>query len=305
MIRLLLIVQLSNLLESIIHCEITKVKPISTIKKICYLSFAILSTSLPLHSWAELLPKWEAGAGLAVINFPDYRGSNERETYVLPIPYFVYRGDFLKVDDQRVRGLFFKNDHAEMDVSINGSVPVQSKNNQARQGMPDLDPTLEIGPSLNFFLYRSADNKRKVDLRLPLRAVIASDFSEVRSVGWIFQPNINIDHVLKNGWKLGMLAGPIFSNRRHHQYFYGVEEAYAKAERPSYNAGGGYAGSQILMALSKRYRDFWVGSFIKWDTLQGAVYEDSPLVKTKQHFTGGFAISWVFGQSNVMVESKK
>lgn len=284
----------------------TKLKLLSTIRRThTVVPLLFIASLLPIKSLAQPLPKWEAGAGVAVINFPDYRGSDERESYVLPVPYFVYRGDFLKVDDSRVRGLFFKNDYAELEVSINGSIPVQSKNNQVRQGMPDLDPTLEVGPSLNFFLYRSSDKQRKVDLRLPLRAVIASDFSEVRSAGWIFQPNINIDNSLSNGWKLGMLAGPIFSNRRHHQYFYGVEEAYATSNRPNYNAGGGYAGSQIVMALSKRYPRFWVGSFIKWDTLQGAVFEDSPLVKTKQHFTGGFAISWIFGQSTEMVENRK
>jgi len=45
-----------------------------------------------------------------------------------------------------VRGLFFKSDNAELDVSLNGSVPVKSSENRARQGMPDLEPTLEIGP---------------------------------------------------------------------------------------------------------------------------------------------------------------
>ncbi len=270
-----------------------------------FIAMLIAGTLTPIASNAELLPKWEAGAGVAVVNFPDYRGSNERQTYTLPIPYFVYRGDFLKVDDQRVRGLFFKNEYAELEVSLNGSVPVQSKNNQARQGMPDIDPTLEIGPSLNFFLYRAADNKRKIDLRLPLRAVIASDFSSAKPVGWIFQPNINIDNIIGNDWKLGILAGPVFSNRKLHQYFYGVDAAYATPERPAYNSQAGYAGSQFIMALSKRYPSYWVGGFIKWDTLHGAVFEDSPLVKTKQHFTGGFAISWVFGQSSEMVESKK
>ncbi|HWH49052.1 MAG TPA: MipA/OmpV family protein, partial [Burkholderiales bacterium] len=41
-------------------------------------------------------PLWEAGAGVAVIDFPDYRGSNERRVIALPIPYLVYRGDLLK-----------------------------------------------------------------------------------------------------------------------------------------------------------------------------------------------------------------
>ena len=262
----------------------------------------------PWLALAEQLPLWEAGAGVAAINFPDYRGSDERQSYLLPVPYFVYRGDFLQVDDQRVRGLFFKSDWGEMDVSINGSVPVKSSNNDARRGMPDLDPTLEIGPSLNFFLHRSDDRKVKLDLRLPLRAVIATDLHQAKHVGWIFQPNLNIDvrDVLGNdGWNLGLLAGPVFADRRYHRYLYSVDPAFATAERPAYNAAGGYAGSQFVAALSKRFPAFWVGGFMKWDTLQGAVFADSPLVRTRQYFTAGFAVAWVFARSTTRVETNR
>jgi outer membrane scaffolding protein for murein synthesis (MipA/OmpV family) len=263
---------------------------------------------LPVTCFADQFPLLEAGAGVAVINFPDYRGSNERRSYTLPAPYVVYRGDILKVDEQRVRGLFFKSESAEVDVSLNGSVPVKSGNNQARQGMPDLDPTLEIGPSLNFFLHRSNDKKLTVDLRLPVRAVFASDFHHIRHAGWIFQPNLNLDFrdVLGHtGWKLGIAAGPIFSDRRYNDYVYGVDTAYASADRPAYKAKGGYAGNQALAAVSKRYPRFWIGGFVKWDNLNGAVFEDSPLVKTKQHFTAGFAVSWVFYQSKDWVTAEK
>jgi outer membrane scaffolding protein for murein synthesis (MipA/OmpV family) len=93
---------------------------------------------------------------VAIIDFPAYRGSDERRTYVLPVPYVAYRGKFLKVDRERIRGLFFKNDKAELDVSLSGSVPVKSADNRARQGMPNLEPTLEMGPTLNLFLQHSA-----------------------------------------------------------------------------------------------------------------------------------------------------
>ena len=258
-----------------------------------------------LPALAEQLPLWEAGAGVAAINFPEYRGSDERQSYVLPLPYFVYRGDFLQVDDQRVRGLFFKNERAEMDVSINGSVPVKSNDNGARRGMPDLDPTLEIGPSLNFFLHRSDDRKVKLDLRLPLRAVLATNLRHAKHAGWIFQPNLNIDvrDVLGNdGWNLGLLAGPVFADRRYHQYLYNVDPAFASADRPAYSASGGYAGSQFIAALSKRFPAFWVGGFMKWDTLQGAVFADSPLVRTRQYFTAGIGVAWVFARSANSVE---
>jgi outer membrane protein len=257
---------------------------------------------------AEQLPLWEAGPGAAVLSFPDYRGSNERQLWLLPFPYVVYRGEFLQADDRRMRGVFFKTGRTELDLSFNGSVPVDSDDNDARRGMPDLDGTLEIGPSLNLKLVETAGRKTQVELRLPARAVLASDFSYVRQVGWVFQPNISVDirdPLGHAGWKLGVLAGPIFSDRRYHRYFYEVAPAFATAARPAYSPGGGYAGTQLIGALSKRYREFWVGGFVKWDTLHGAAFEDSPLVKDRLGFAAGFSIAWVLGESKKMVEATR
>ena len=264
----------------------------------------VLLSLAPFDGRAADLPLWEAGAGVAVIDFPDYRGSDERQSYVLPAPYIVYRGEVLQISREKVRGLFFKSDRAELDVSLNGAVPVKSAGNQARQGMPDLDPTLEIGPSLNLFLIHSEAKKINLDLRLPLRPVIASDFTRAKQVGWVFQPQFNVDvRDLggNEGLKLGLAAGPLFGDRRYHQYFYGVDPEFATAERPVYSAHGGYAGSQFIAAVSKRFPTYWVGGFMKWDTLKNAAFADSPLVKTKQYFTTGFAISWIFAESKTMV----
>jgi outer membrane scaffolding protein for murein synthesis (MipA/OmpV family) len=250
------------------------------------------------------LPLWEAGAGIGVIDFPHYRGSNERKTWVLPAPYFVYRGKILQIDERRMRGLFFRSDRAELELSFNGTVPVKSSDNQARRGMPDLDGTLEIGPSLNIFLLHSDDGRKELDLRLPLRAVIATDFSRMRSAGWLFQPNLNLDvhDVLGyKGWNLGILGGPIFSDRRYNQRIYAVDPSFAAADRPAYSPGGGYAGAQLIAALSKRYPRFWIGSYVKLDTLSAAVFADSPLVREKQNFTAGIAVAWILGASRTTV----
>jgi outer membrane scaffolding protein for murein synthesis (MipA/OmpV family) len=255
---------------------------------------------------AGQLPLWEAGLGATVISFPDYRGSDERRSWLLPFPYIVYRGEFLKADERRVRGLFFRTDRAELDVSVNGTPPVDSSENAARQGMPDLDATLEIGPSLNFLLKRSDDRRIRLELRLPVRAALATDLSHVNFAGWVFQPHLNVD--LRDafghpGWNLGALAGPLFSDRRYNQYFYGVDPAFATAARPAYNASGGYAGAQFLVSLSKRFRKLWVGGFARWDTLNHAVFSDSPLVKTDEYFAAGVALAWMLGESRTRVET--
>ena len=257
---------------------------------------------------AESLPLWELGAGVTAISFPDYRGSNERQAWVLPFPYLVYRGEFLQADERRMRGLFFKTDRLEMDISINGSVPVESSENEARRGMPDLDATLEIGPALNVLLMQSDDRKTRLELRLPVRAVLASDFTYVRHVGWIFQPNISADlrdPLGQAGWNLGVLAGPLYTDQRYNRYVYAVEPAFATANRPAYSPGGGYAGTQLIAALSKRYKEFWVGGFVKWDTLGGAAFADSPLVRDRQSFAAGFAVAWILRESKTRVETTR
>jgi outer membrane scaffolding protein for murein synthesis (MipA/OmpV family) len=251
----------------------------------------------------ELKPEWEIGAGVAAIDFPMYRGSDERRSYLLPVPYFVYRGETLQVNRERLRGMIFKSDTVEMDISVNGSVP--AKGAKAREGMPDLDPTLEIGPSLNFHLWYSGDRKNTFDLRMPLRGVIASDFKHVQSAGWLFQPQLNLDYrdIDQSSWNIGLVGGPIFSDRRYHQYFYNVDPQYATATRPAYTAGGGYAGMQFIFAFNKRNTDGrWMGGFVKWDTLNGAVFANSPLVKSKQYLTVGFAVTWTFDRSDKLVE---
>lgn len=273
----------------------------NTVRSLAVASFFLCHSVASAQS--ELKPEWEIGAGFAAIDFPMYRGSNERKSFLLPIPYFVYRGETLQINRERVRGLIFKSDAVELDVSVNGSVP--AKGAVARQGMPDLDPTLEVGPSLNVHFYQSADKRTLFDLRMPLRGVIASDFKHVQAVGWLFQPQLDVDfrNIEGSGWNIGLVGGPIFADQRYHQYFYDVAPQYATATRPAYTATGGYSGMQYIFAFNKRDKDgHWVGGFMKWDDLKDAVFADSPLVKSKQYFTIGIAMTWTFGKSDNQVE---
>ena len=270
------------------------------------LLFAALA--LPGGARADLLPLWEAGAGVAVLTLPDYRGSDERRAWVLPFPYIVYRGEFLKADERRVRGLFFKNERAELDVSVNAQPPVDSGENDARRGMPDLDPVVELGPSLNLSLHRSPDRRTEVELRLPVRAAFATDFSYVDFAGWVFQPNVNVDvrdPLGYAGWKFGVLGGVLFSDRRYNQYYYAVDPAFSTPGRPAYNPAGGYAGTQVIAALSKRFPGYWIGGFARWDTLNGAVFSESPLVQTRRYFAAGIAVAWMIGESKTRVEATR
>lgn len=246
-------------------------------------------------------PLWEAGLGVAGLHFPDYRGSEQSRTYALPAPYFVYRGEFLKADRHGLRGIFLRTDRVDLNLSVGASLPVDSSKNRAREGMPDLEPSVELGPTLDVTLWRAAGRRASLDLRLPVRGAITVE-SEPRFIGGQFFPHLNVDlhdPLGFGGWNLGLLAGPVFTDARYNRHFYEVPAAYATAQRPAYaSPGGGYAGTQFLAALSKRFPKYWVGGFVRYDSLRGAKFEASPLVTSKRYVAAGFGISWILGESS-------
>jgi outer membrane protein len=261
-----------------------------------------LVTLLPGAAAGERLPLWEAGVGLAAVSLPDYRGSDERRGYLLPVPYFVYRGEFLKADREGLRGVLFAGQRVELDLSAALSPPVNSRDNRARAGMADLRPVGELGPNLELGLWQAGDDRLR--LKLPLRAAMTIEGSP-RWAGWVFSPrlDLDLDDLAGSGWRFGVLAGPIFATRRHHAYYYSVTAAEATAARPQYDAPGGYAGTQLLFSTSKRFRRAWVGAFLRRDTLAGASFVASPLVRSRDYLAGGIAVSWIIGESSQRVEA--
>ncbi len=248
-------------------------------------------------------PLWELGIGVAAISLPDYRGSDQSSVYLLPLPYVVYRGTFLKADRDGTRALLMESQRVKVDVSVAASTPARSRDNVARRGMPNLPGTFEIGPNVNITLFGSVDQKPRLDLRLPLRAAITLQRSPT-SVGATFSPHLNLDLAeVAGGWNVGMLIGPQFGDRRFHQQYYGVDAAYATAQRPAYSARGGYAGWDAIAATSRRFGNMWLGAFVRYDSVRGAVFEDSPLVRRSSGVTAGFGVSWVLDTSSELVVS--
>ena len=249
-------------------------------------------------------PLWEAGFGLGGLWLPDYRGSNESRGYVLPIPYLIYRGDILKADREGVRAEFLGTDRIRFEVAVNASQPVRSSSNEARQGMPDLKGSFEIGPAVVVNLARSTDHTMKLDFRLPVSTGVTLG-SGFKGIGWQASPRLNLDVFDVAGYRgvnLGMAIGPVFQSRKRDAYFYDVADQYVRPGRPAYRSDGGYAGTQLLGALSKRFDRTWVGGFVRVDTLRGASFEDSPLVRRKSYFAAGVGFAWVFGQSAQTVD---
>lgn len=246
------------------------------------------------------LPLWELGMGIGAVAFRDYRGSDTTHAYPVPVPYFIYRGKYLQADRSGLKSKLFHQDRVELNVSVNATTPV--RNNATRRGMPELRPTVEVGPSLDVHVWRSPSEQVRLDVRLPLRGVFT--IGRPGAIGWFFTPNVNVDVLNVGGvagWNLGLLTGPLFAARRYNDYYYSVAPQYATRDRQAYQASGGYAGTQVLASLTKRYPRFWTGGYLRYDTLTGASFDNSPLVRSHSYWTAGIGIAWMIGHSSRLV----
>jgi MipA family protein len=265
-------------------------------------SAALLAVSV---AHAELRPEWELGAGATGFTLPDYRGSDESRSYVLPIPYAIYRGNIMRVDREGARAVLFEAERLEFDLSMSGTPPVDSSQNRAREGMPDLDPTFEIGPRLNVTLARDRVNEWALTFRLPVRAVIATDLTYADGAGAVAYPHLTYDsrpRLLGDTWRLGLQTGLLYATRSYHSYFYGVDAEFATPQRPAYAAQAGYSGAVAVASLTRRFPKFWVGGFVRYDSLKGVAFEPSPLMRRDYAFMAGIAVAWVFAESENKVD---
>ena len=238
---------------------------------------------------------WELGVGIAGINSPDYRGSDQSRFHFLPFPYFMFNSQHWRIGREGVSGFLFNSEYIKLDISANGDFSVDSDKNRLRQGMPDLNYIGELGPSLDVILYKNPDTHTKVEFNLPVRAVFSTDFKKLEHVGWSAGPHLLLKRKKfgpKNSLSISMSVGAIFADADYHKLFYEVKKPFETAFRPAYEAHGGYSGTRSTLRLSMRLKKGWITLFARHDSLSNAQIADSPLVQRENGTMVG--IVWVY-----------
>ena len=253
---------------------------------------------------ADTKPLWEVGAIGGMGWIPDYPASGQNHLQWVGLPYLVYRGDIIRAGDKGiVRSRLFHNDRVEFDISVSGSFPSESEDNDARNGMTDLDWLGEVGPRLQITLARAARHA-KIDFELPVRAVFSTDFSSFGHEGYVFAPELAYQNERFGGREidLKLSLSAKFANQDLAEYFYGVPAAFATSTRAAYTAKAGYIGSHLQLrfveTMSKRWKTF---AGVSADFHQGSTNDKSPLFKNSTNFSVGAGIIWSFWQSDRQV----
>jgi MipA family protein len=262
-----------------------------------------LSDTTSLAITQKPVPLWEFGITAVSARLPHYIGSDEYENYLYPLPYVIYRGDILRADREGLRGIFYKRADFETSLSFWGNPPV-SDDNDARREMPELDAIGEVGPALRYYFYR-----HKWQDHLYLQAAWRTAFSfgldgglDMDYQGW--HSSIDLSYQNKSLFedqKLSIFfkAGLHFTDSIYNNYFYGVDRQYATSRREQYAADGGYAGFSLSSSLYKALTPkLAIGCYARWNNLNGAAFEESPLVRDNNNYSVGSMVVWKLAVSS-------
>ncbi len=245
-------------------------------------------------------PLWEIGLAGAVISTPHYVGSDQRYTLPLAVPYLIYRGEFLRADRDGVRGRLLETNGLSLDLDFSFGLPVKNNNN-ARQGMPALHLTGQVGPQLNWVI--TDRDEDKLSLHLPYR--IAVDTSQT-FLGWVTEPALRYERydILPELEKvmLRLEGGLLYASQRFNRNYYGVDPIYATATRPAYVAKKGLHSYYLDTILRYKYdEDLSIGVVVRMRTLAPGVNADSPLVRKNFYLSTGIGFAWSFWSSQEKV----
>jgi MipA family protein len=240
------------------------------------------------------LPKWEAGLTSGLFYLPDYPGAGESQGRFLILPYVIYRGDFIRADREGgLRARFINSERLDFDVSFGASFPTDSKDNEARAGMPDLDWMGGIGPRLRYILHKG--HMVRIDFSLPIRFTFSTDFKGIDSHGSEIHPEIQFRHraLFDSKTFFSAAVGPMWVSESLADYIYQVEPSYVTADRAAYDAKAGYLGLNARVSVVRRLNSDWT-TFIGFSKnfYSDSEYRGSPLMKDIETESYFFGLAW-------------
>ena len=203
----------------------------------------------------------------------------------------------LSVDRNLIQGNLWKSGNWNLEISLGGAVRVESDNNEAREGMDDLDFIAEAGPALQYYFSGDRLNDNALFLTLPVRSAISTDFTDISARGFTFNPTLTWRRGYTSDHRLvrpQITFGLRSASDAYHHYIYGVDRRFETHSREEYDGEAGYGGFTLSYSTSIRWKDYLLAGFVRYSNISGAVFEDSPLVRQNENFLFGAAFAYLF-----------
>lgn len=252
----------------------------------------------------KIKPLYEVGGGFAYFSTANYPGSKNNTVRFIPFPIVIFRGNYLRADEDGTRARFLNSEKLELGFSGGFNFPVTAKDNQIRQGMPDTEALLGVGPGLIYKIYKSSNQKLNAGLGLRInlemgqfpmiteRGVIAEPY-----LRYWYKPNADSSMTLFTSLSLS------YADKKYNDFFYRVDQAYVTSDRSAFDAKEGLVDIAYSLGVTYDFKNkisFFLGGV--YSNLTLASNKDSPLVENQHNYAAVFGMTWLFSESNIMVE---
>lgn len=234
---------------------------------------------------------------------PVYPGADDTDVSLLPIPFPVYRGSFLRFGeslDQVARGEITETKRLRIGIDLDFTFGEDSEDVALRRGMPDLDFLLELGPELEIRLTDRTPVEGEFFLALQLRAGISLDGLDPSSRGFLFNPQFEYrrDGVFGGDYLLSLRVKPTWASEDYMDYYYEVDPAFATGQRPAFDAREGFLGTKFTAALTREINDkLTLGISASYYRHDNAANDTSPLFERDSGTSVQAALVWKLAES--------
>jgi outer membrane scaffolding protein for murein synthesis (MipA/OmpV family) len=247
-------------------------------------------------------PLWELNLAAYGRYGPSYPASEESQFNFIPLPFPVYRGKILRVGDSTEKPVttrLFRRDRIKLDFDFGLNFPVDSKDVDARTGMPDLDLLVEAGPELELQFVKAPADIGEMFLSLQLRGAYSFDGLDPTWRGTIGSTEFKYVRPLNSDrTEFIVRLIPEWASTDYMDYFYSVAPQFATADRPAYDAKSGYLGTKLAFSVKHNFTNkFQLRSGIRFGFYQGARNEDSPLFTQDTTTSVYVAVLWKVWES--------
>ena len=251
----------------------------------------------------ERKPRWEAGLGGGYIEGFDYPASRQSNYFGGLLPYAIYRSERIRFTGRGLSAIAVEDSRFKLDVSMAVSLSADSEGNALRAGMPDLDYLFELGPQLVTRLINTKTDNATTRLNWSnrIRTVVSTDFSSVKSRGWVFQSQLQWrrEKLFSNRIDLFATLSFTWASEKLQDYFYEVDQNQVTSFRPEYDAKAGYLGTTLFAGVGLRPLPDWrlfVG--VNHGHFGNSANKNSPLYETDSSTGIAIGLVWTILKSD-------
>lgn len=247
-------------------------------------------------------PLYEGGFGAITTSVPDYPGSSNHRFRVVPFPYFVYRGKYLRADDEGTRARVLSSSWHEFGISFAFNFPVKSGDNPSRLGMPDLDALMGLGPRLLIRLRTRPTHQ--FNFIVESRALVSTDFrNRMEGRGISVEPRLSYWYRFSSLTTMYSHLSYEFGSAEYMRFFYNIRPEFATPQREAYTARAGLLERSIGVGVSQQLpQRFSLFIALGWRNQDLAANRHSPLVERKDNYALIAGLVWLFFESEEQVE---